>query len=80
MLGVYITNEDSQPEKLFSVMDSIFNDMTRKAARGECAWACSTCCSYFPDGMPDKCAHGSQWCTDIIERDKGEAKNKQLIS
>lgn len=80
MLGVFIAASDSQPEKLFSVMDSIFNDMTRKAARGECAWCCSDCCTYFPDGMPNKCVHDCQRCTDIIQRDKGEAKNKQSIS
>lgn len=76
MLGIFIAASDSQPEKLFSVMDSIFRTMTEKAALGECAWCCSDCCTYFPDGMPDKCPHNCQRCTDIIQRDKVEAQSK----
>ena len=76
MLGVFIAESDSQPEKLFSVMDSIFRDMTEKAARGECAWCCSDCCSFFDEGMPDKCPHNCQRCTDIIQRDKRHAIQK----
>lgn len=76
MLGVFVAASDSQPEKLFSAMDSIFRDMTEKAARGECAWCCSDCCSFFAEGMPDKCPHNCQQCTDIIQRDKAAAQLK----
>jgi hypothetical protein len=29
--------------------------------------------------MPDKCPHNCQRCTDIIQRDKGEAQSKVEI-
>lgn len=76
MIGIHISTMGNNPEKLFSVMDSIFSDMTRKAALGECAWCCSDCCSFFADGMPDKCPHNCQRCTDIIQRDKAIAQSK----
>lgn len=50
--------------------------MTEKAARGECALRCSDCCSFFAEGMPDKCPHNCQRCTDIIQRDKAAAQSK----
>ena len=76
MIGISITTTDSNHEKLFSVMDSIFNDVTRKAARGECQWICSDCCCSFDDGMPDVCVHGYARCTEIIQRDKAIAQSK----
>lgn len=53
-----------------SEMDRATREWADKAARGECAWICSDCCCTFNDGMPDKCLHGLQQCTDIIARDK----------
>ena len=75
MIGIHISTMGNNPEKLFSVMDSIFNDMTEKAARGECAWICSDCCCSFDDGMPDVCVHGDARCTEIIQRDKAAAQS-----
>jgi len=49
-------------------------EWTAKAARGECEWICSDCCCSFSYGMPDECMHGHQGCTDIIKRDKAEAR------
>jgi hypothetical protein len=48
-------------------------EWTMRAARKECIWVCSDCCSVFPSGMPDSCAHDIRGCTDIIQRDKKEA-------
>lgn len=54
-------------------MDKATRAWTDQAARGECGWVCSDCCYTFNEGMPDKCVHGIQWCTDIIFRDKHRA-------
>lgn len=67
--------DESFPETI-EAMDKAMNDWTDKAARGECAWICSDCCSSFPEGMPDECAHGHQKCTDIIQRDKAMARGE----
>lgn len=72
MTGIFVST-CSDTEKLFSVMNSIFNEFTDRAARGECAWICSDCCCSFDDGMPDSCPHGDKRCTDIIQRDKTAA-------
>jgi hypothetical protein len=48
-------------------------EWTARAARGECGWICSDCCCSDPNGMPDKCFHGIQRCTNIITRDKMRA-------
>lgn len=76
MIGIHISTVDNNSKKLFSVMDSIFRTMTEKAARGECAWCCSDCCSFFAEGMPDKCPHNCQQCTDIIQRDRAATQLK----
>lgn len=73
MVGIFIAPIDGDFDKTLSSMDQITNDWTAKAARGECGWVCSDCCSSFPDGMPDECAHGQQQCTHIIQRDKRAA-------
>ena len=54
-------------------LDHAMQQWTLKAARMECSWICADCSMTFPDGMPDKCEHGHQGCTDIIQRDKAEA-------
>lgn len=59
---------------VFAVMDQQMRDWTMKAARGECAWLCSDCCCGDNAGMPDECIHGQEWCTQIIQRDKQQAK------
>lgn len=66
---------DGQPDKaLLGHMDTMFNEWTLRAARGECGWICADCCQSFPAGMPDECCCGHQSCTDIITRDKQEAR------
>jgi hypothetical protein len=50
-------------------------DWEMRAARGECAWICSSCCVTFPEGMPDRCPHSDDnGCTDLIKRDRAEAQ------
>lgn len=44
------------------------------AARGDCGWICADCGCSFPEGMPDACIHEQQSCTDLIKRDKLEAR------
>ena len=58
--------------KFLDDLNKATQDWTMRAARGECEWICSDCCS-SESGMPDECFHGNQWCTDIIKRDKREA-------
>ncbi|MNQ74986.1 hypothetical protein D3C85_897590 [compost metagenome] len=54
-------------------MNKSMRSWTTAAARGECGWTCSDCCMSDFKGMPDKCFHGHQGCTEIIQRDKREA-------
>jgi hypothetical protein len=68
-LKVTVMHADDLPEYI-SEMDKTTREWTMRAARGECGWICSDCCSSDDKGMPDACFHGSQWCTDIIKRDK----------
>lgn len=73
-MEVKITLLDAKdlPEHI-SEMDRVTREWTERAARGECGWVCSDCCYTFNEGMPDKCEHGNQRCTDIIIRDKQRA-------
>ena len=74
MTGIFIADVNGPDfSKTLEAMNKVTNEWTMQAARGECAWICSDCCISFPDGMPDACVHGSQWCTDIIARDKVDA-------
>lgn len=66
---VTLLNESELPQYI-SEMDKATREWTQQAARGECEWVCSDCCYSWPNGMPDECGHGKQWCTDIIKRDK----------
>jgi len=61
-------------EAAIDTMDKATRDWEIQAARGDCSWVCSDCCVSFPDGMPDACVHGHQSCTDIIHRDKRQAR------
>ena len=74
MHGVWIAPADEALGGTLDAMDKMFRDYTERAARGECSWVCADCCCTFPDGMPDACLHGHQGCTDIITRDKANAK------
>lgn len=77
MEGIFITTAKGKAlEDQISLMDKLTNDWTMRAARGECSWICAGCCCTFPDGMPDACAHGDQGCTDIITRDKADARKQ----
>lgn len=77
MEGIFITTATGKDlESQISAMDKATNAWTMRAARGECAWVCSDCCSTFPEGMPDACAHELEWCTEIITRDKNAARKE----
>ena len=56
-------------------LDEVTREWESRAALGECGWICADCCASFAEGMPNDCAHGLQWCTDIITRQKQAAKN-----
>ncbi len=73
--GIFVAVDDTGSEMsgILSEMDKITNEWTMKAARGECSWVCSDCCSVVAEGMPDTCVHDIQRCTDIIQRDKKHA-------
>lgn len=72
--GVFITTATGDELKHFmSALDKATNEWTARAAKGECGWVCADCCVTFPEGMPDECTHGLEWCTRIIRRDKGVA-------
>jgi hypothetical protein len=58
-------------------MNKTTREWEMKAARGECGWICADCSCSFPLGMPDECQHGQQYCTDIIERDKANARKEE---
>lgn len=75
MSGVWIATPrtDEEVSDVLAAMNKITQDLTLRAARGECSWICADCGMTFPEGMPDACAHGLQSCTDIIRRDKAEA-------
>lgn len=64
-------------ENFMSALNKTTRDWEMRAARGECGWICADCCSSAPDGMPDECLHGLQWCTDIIRRDKRAAHEQE---
>lgn len=70
MNGIFVARFDP---KIIEHMNKVTAEWTMQAARGECAWTCSDCSVNFPEGMPDKCMHEHQSCTDIIQRDKQEA-------
>ena len=74
MTGVFIVLGDEALPGAIEAMNISTREWTAKAARGECAWICSDYCCSFPDGMPDECEYGDQRCTDIITRDKANAK------
>ena len=74
MIGIHII-DPSKPENL-EALNKATQAWTLKAARGECSWVCSDCCSTFPSGMPDACDHGDERCTEIIQRDKKEAHSQ----
>jgi len=62
-----------QGSSTIELMNEITREWTMKAARNECGWICADCSVSFPDGMPDKCPHNHQGCTEIIRRDKYNA-------
>lgn len=62
----------------FAALDKATYEWEMRAARGECAWICSSCCTHFSEGMPDTCPHKAKGCDEILQRDKLEAnKEKQ---
>lgn len=70
--GVFIAV--GEPGEAIETMNKVTQEWTLRAARGECSWVCADCGCTFREGMPDECAHGHQSCTDIIARDKAEAR------
>lgn len=78
MSGVWIAPVDEMLGEALDAMDKMMRAYTEMAARGECSWVCADCCCTFSAGMPDACVHGHQACTDIITRDKTDAKRAEL--
>ena len=76
MFGIFIAPDDDDLSKAISALNKLTTDWTMRAARGECSWICSDCGTSFPDGMPDACGHDMQRCTDIITRDKADARKQ----
>lgn len=74
MNGFFVAPIEGDLAETINEIDRLTNEWTAKAARGECAWICSDCCCTFSEGMPNECAHGHQSCTDIIQRDKENAR------
>ena len=74
MTGIFIAPADESLGETIEAMNKATQEWETRAARGECGWICSDCCCNFPDGMPDACPHGHQRCTDILMRDKTEAR------
>lgn len=74
--GIFIANGMPSPE-VFAELDKATHEWEMRAARGECEWICSSCCSVFPEGMPDECPHNAKGCTEIIQRDKLEANREK---
>ena len=75
--GIFLTAATGAVlKKQIALMTKAMVEWTMQAARGECEWICTDCGASFADGMPDECAHGQQACTDIIKRDKAEAKGE----
>lgn len=74
MTGIFIAPVDESIGETIEAMNKTTQEWEMRAARGECVWICSDCCCSFPDGMPDECPHGHQRCTDILLRDKEDAK------
>lgn len=77
-----VFGDEAKPQRLFEgrtpreAIDAAMGkpqDWTSKAARGECAWVCASCCQLFPEGMPDRCPNQAPDCTEIIQRDKAGA-------
>ena len=70
--GIVIA-EGGVSKQFLSALDKATNAWTMRAARGECEWICSGCCTSDHRGMPDECFHGNADCTRIIQRDKAAA-------
>lgn len=73
-VAVHLYRSPQGLAKAFSEMDRITAEWEVRAARGECSWVCADCCVTFEHGMPDKCVHGHQKCTDIIQWNKENAR------
>ena len=72
--GIFIAVNPTDEQ--ISQLDRAMQQWTLKAASMECSWICADCSMTFPEGMPDKCEHGHQGCTDIITRDKEASKRE----
>jgi hypothetical protein len=75
MVGMFIAVKKRGEPLDLSELNTATREWTMKAARGECQWVCSDCGASFPKGMPDHCLHGNERCTEIIKRDKDEARD-----
>ncbi|AEC22258.1 hypothetical protein PT7_P022 (plasmid) [Pusillimonas sp. T7-7] len=64
-------------EETFAALNKATYEWEMRAARGECGWICSRCCSHFPEGMPDTCPHAANGCDEILQRDKREANKER---
>lgn len=75
MIGIFVL--DKTDSAALDSLNKATRDWEMRAARGECGWICADCSQSFQQGMPDKCVCGHQSCTDIIQRDKAEARNQK---
>lgn len=76
MIGIFVLPSEGVQLKTLDELNRVTHEWELRAARGECAWICSSCCVTFQEGMPDACAHGQAECTQIITANKAEA-NKE---
>ena len=70
--GVFVAEKDDKDA--LDEANKAMREWTAQAARGETGWICCDCGASFPDGMPDACPHGDSRCTEIIQRDKTDAR------
>ena len=71
IVGVGVPSKET-----FAALDRATLDWEMRAARGECAWVCASCCTGFPKGMPDACPHNANGCDEILRRDKELAQEQ----
>lgn len=75
--GIFLSTHEISADVMLA-MNKATRDWELRAARGECSWMCADCSCTFPEGMPDACEWGHKGCTDLINRDKMEAKKEDL--
>lgn len=76
MPGIFISS--GMPDsKFMDELNKATYEWEMRTARGECYWICSSCCTGFPEGMPDTCPHNAKGCDEILQSVKSEAAKEQ---